>query len=279
MVAYYYPPRGGGGTQRTVKYAKYLPHFGFKPVILTSAEPAQKNIDASLAQGTSEKVPVVKVHGHEFSGKWRRLADGMLFPDALRLWARPAISMGVLAAKQFGVQAIYSTASPYTDHIVGRAIARKTGLPWIADFRDLWTSNALYEPRAPLQRYFHRRLERSFYQDADAIIAASPWQRRAIITEFRISEYKVFTITNGFDPDDFADTAPPATASLKGVAASNESLTIGYLGSFYGKYRPADLIEALKIVQRDRPALAQILRLEFIGDFDRASRALLSDPG
>ncbi len=272
LIAYYYPPRGGGGTQRTAKYVKYLRQFGVKPIVLTSGDAVQKNVDFSLAPLSS--TPVVRVKGQEFSGKTQRLAEMILLPDSMRLWVAPAVRTGILAAKKFGVRLIYSTASPYTDHIVGGQIARALDVPWIADFRDLWTQNSLYQPRAPWQKYFHRRLEGQFYRDADQVIVASEWQRQSIVREFSVPGENISTITNGFDPEDFLSAQIPSTSS----PSIKSHLTIGYLGSFYGKYRPDDLIDALEIIAVQHPDVAAKLKFIFVGDFDRQSSALLSRP-
>lgn len=268
LIAYYYPPRGGGGTQRTAKYVKYLPQFGIKPIVLTSQETVKKNTDSSLLPGTS--TPVIRVAAPEFHGKLQRLAEMLLSPDAYRLWVGPAVRTGILAAEKFGAKVIYSTASPYTDHIVGYRVSRALNLPWIADFRDLWTQNALYEPRAPWQKYFHRRLEDKIYRNAVHVITASEWQRQAVIKTFGIAKENITTITNGFDPADFTDEETKKVSS--------DIFTIGYLGSFYGKYRPDDLVLALEILKSKKPDIAAKLQLQFVGDLDRSSRTLLSRP-
>jgi glycosyltransferase involved in cell wall biosynthesis len=270
MVAYFYPPRGGGGTQRTVKFAKYLPHFGITPIVLTSGTHITKTFDPSLE--TTERV--IRVPHKELPSKLARLAELFFMPDAFSPWIKDAVRAGKIAAKKNKIDVVYSTASPYCGHVVGMRLAESLHLPWIVDFRDLWTSNALYAPHAPWQRRRHRALERSIYAKASHILATSPTQKKVIIDEFGVAPEKISVITNGFDEEDFKTTEDVDGSAVKEKGAP---LTISYLGSFYGKYAPTTFVEALKKLKRESADLAQRVRFNFIGDYDRGTLQLLDD--
>jgi glycosyltransferase involved in cell wall biosynthesis len=268
MVAYYYPPRGGGGTQRTVKFAKYLPHFGITPIVLTSGAHDSKTFDPTLE--TTERV--IRVPHKELPSKLARLAEYFFMPDAFAPWIKDAVLAGTIAAKKIKIDVVYSTASPYCGHVVGMRLAEALDKPWIVDFRDLWTSNALYVPHGPWQRARHRALERSIYAKATRILATSPTQKNVIVEEFGVAPEKVAVITNGFDEEDFSAT--PSVARQKNA---DEPLSISYLGSFYGKYAPTTFVEALLQLKKKNPALAKQVRFNFIGDYDRGTLQLLKN--
>lgn len=267
MVAYYYPPRGGGGVQRTVKFAKYLPSFGIQPTVLTAAADVGKLRDESFTADLAEDVvcvPAIEIHG-----KRARIAELYMYPDINRGWTEAAVARGVELGRQQRFDAVYSSASPYTSHVVGMRIAAELGLPWIADFRDLWTTNAMYAVRTPWQRTVHRRYEREFYRRASRIVTASPTQRRCLVERFGVPADKITSITNGFDEGDVAALPP---RKIDGP------VRITYLGSFYATYRPDDLVTALKLLLAAEPRLPERLHLNFVGDHSRVARELLGQP-
>jgi glycosyltransferase involved in cell wall biosynthesis len=264
VIAYYYPPRGGGGVQRTAKFVKYLPEFGITPMVLTSAS---EGSDASLAP--RDKDFVLRVAVQEPRGALFRLLEMLQSPDPYVAWAKPAIEQGLALAKKLPIDVIYSTASPYTNHLVGMRLAQKLGKPWIADFRDLWTENALYKPRAPWQRMRHRTLEQAIYSQASHILTTSPTQQRVTMQKFGVPANRISMITNGFDPEDFKDL------KAKPKKGSN-TFVIGYLGSFYGSYQPRDFLEGLRLATMQQPNMG--IKLLCVGDVDRKTRVLLQDP-
>ncbi len=268
MVAYLYPPHGGGGTQRTVKFAKYLPTFNIEPIILTSASQRKRHQDNSYDSANQHKV--IRAESISLNDRFARLIEPFISPDIQKLWVNSAIKKGLVAGVRNQVDAVYSTSMPYSNHIVALTIANKLNIPWIADFRDLWTSNALYKARAPWLKHLHKKLELKLYKRADHICCASPTHRQVLIDNFGISPQKITTITNGFDQDDFKNIKPAESQPKK--------ITMSYFGSFYGKYRPDDFVAAIKLLKEDNNPLINKLQISFVGDMDRRSRALLQDP-
>lgn len=265
MVAFYYPPNGGGAVQRTVKFAKYLPHYGIEPIILTSVGSRKRRRDQSFKNAFNHKV--IRAKSIYLPDKAARLAEPFLAPDVQRLWSGKATKLGLINAVREKVDAIYSTSMPYSNHVVAHAIAKQLNLPWVADFRDLWTKNALYEPRAPWMPAFHKKLEEKIYREADHIVCASPSHKKIIQKAFDLSDKKVSTITNGFDPDDFQSDSFAPNQSKK--------ITITYYGSFYGAYRPDDFIEALLLLKKIDPRFGEKYQFNFYGEMDRQARSLL----
>ncbi len=272
MVAYYYPPRGGGGVQRTVKFAKYLPSFGVRPIVLTSGTTPSGLADQTFDQAKD----VVRVPYREPGRLLGRLYEYLRF-ERVSGWLRPAVRAALKTIHEQGVDAIYSTASPYVDHLVAMHVARELGLPWIADFRDLWTGNALYKARSPWIARKHRQAEQQIYREATHIIVTSPSQKQQIVDDFKVAPDKITIITNGFDAADFAKTKN-STQKSPATPGRTEPVHIGYIGSFYGGYRPDDLVLALRFLKQRRPEFLRSVRFTFYGDYDQASRAVLTQP-
>ncbi|MFO0704368.1 MAG: glycosyltransferase [Candidatus Andersenbacteria bacterium] len=274
LVAYYYPPRGGGGVQRTVKFAKYLPAFGVRPVVLTVGAAPRSLVDHSFSVAKD----VVRVPYREPGRFLGRLFEYTRL-ERIAGWIRPAIRQALATVHEQGIELLYSTASPYSNHIVALQVARELGLPWIADFRDLWTGNALYRARTPWIAKHHRTLEATVYREATKIVVTSPSQKKYVIEDFGVAPDKIVVITNGFDSQDFAQSRALAEPTNTTAAASTSStLEIGYIGSFYGDYRPDDFLLALRFLLQRRPEVLRGVRFRFIGDYDRTSREVLGHP-
>jgi len=278
MIAYYYPPRGGGGVQRTVKFTKYLPQFGIHPVVLTSGTAPTNLTDKSFAVAND----VVHVPYREPGRILGRLYEYIRF-ERVSGWVRPATRQALKTIHEQGIEVIYSTASPYNNHVVALHVARELGLPWIADFRDLWTGNALYRARSPWIARRHKRLEETIYREATKILVTSPSQKRQVIEDFSVEPDKITIITNGFDAEDFPDYLahggvqdPSRQQSL--ISKPEHPVTIGYLGSYYAQYRPEDLLLALRFIKRRKPEAAKLIKFAFVGDYDRSSLAALTHP-
>jgi glycosyltransferase involved in cell wall biosynthesis len=236
MIAYAFPPTGGPGVQRSAKFAKYLPRFGWLPTVWTVDEADGLPRDETLCDDLPPEVTIcprasgsgiVAVRrslrgfanartGEGLSGiasrfaravNWRvdQWVGATLFPDDCIGWARRSVGplLKLLSGESF--EALYSTFSPASNHWLALELKRRTGLPWVADFRDLWTDDCRYRETSPQRRAAHRKLEQDILEQADAVIGVAPRQTQILAARVPTQPDKFITITNGFDPDDFAD--------------------------------------------------------------------------
>jgi glycosyltransferase involved in cell wall biosynthesis len=211
FLAYFFPPVGGAGVQRSVKFARYLPAFGFRPRIVTgrgAAEGRWTPKDDSLALELAGDLPVFRIEEPEPGPPARTRAR---LERWLRVrsrwsawWVGGAVAAGLRAAAGVRPCAIYATMGPYETARAAGALSSRLGIPWIADLRDPWALDEMmiYPTR------LHRRLElaemRRSLASAAAVIMNTPEAKRALCTELRsVHPEKVFTIENGFDRDDF----------------------------------------------------------------------------
>lgn len=211
MICAAFPPTGGPGVQRTAKFAKFLQQFGWRPTVWTTRHLPPLPIDPSLLGDIPDSVDIYRFEtpsagGDDTGGhwRWRRLrqrAAALTPPDYLAGWAKRSTAPLLRMIRRDNIDAIYSTYSPPSCHVLAQRLKRHTGLPWIADFRDLWTDD--YGYHAPgWRRWLDRRVETSFLNDADRVIAVSDGQRDILAKRAPGDRDKCLTITNGFDPGD-----------------------------------------------------------------------------
>ncbi len=219
ILAYYFPPQGGAGVQRTLKFVQYLPTFGHEPVVVTGPEAAGAEWappDESLAAVVPEGTRVYRAAGPEPARRrgWRGRATRWLRlrPPFARWWADAAVEAGRAAAAEVDVDLIYASMSPFETADAAARLARELGKPWIADLRDPWALDdwLVYPTRA------HRGLElrrmRAALASADTVVMNTPEateQVRRHIPE--LAGKPVVTIPNGFDEADFGGAFVPPT--------------------------------------------------------------------
>jgi glycosyltransferase involved in cell wall biosynthesis len=324
VVAYFFPPLGGVGVQRTLKYVKYLPQNGWQPVVVTPARPAYTVRDASLldelpadiqvertgsfeparlpiavaarlsrgrahASGAAESAASKATIGPAGAGlAARALAKGMgawksvwgllLFPDAAAGWVGPATSRGLAVHRLEPFDAIYSTSGPISCHLIAGKIAARTGLPWIADFRDPWIGNAFAKPVRGLHAIQQRRMERRIVERADRVIFATQGLLDAYSARYPEAAGKMLLIPNGYDRADFAIPADGlADADRAGTPPSRRPFRLVYTGSFYGERELGVFLDGLEMLLGRRPEVKDQLEVEFVGWLSAHNRAIAAE--
>ena len=284
VITYYWPPTGGSGVQRWVKFSKYLPQFGWTPVIYTPSNPEQIAIDHKMASEIPPQAEIIKRHisepytlYHKFTGHkkgekittinpinnskdktltqkislWIRA--NIFIPDPRIAWKHPSVNFLMKYLKEHPVDVIVTTGPPQSMHLIGRELHRRTGIKWIADFRDPWTK-MFYFKHLPLNRFAsraHYRLEQSVLREADYIVAVSPRVQKDFMAMLPSgsSVDKVKLITNGFDPSDFANATQRSSseAETHNQSADNQSpkISIVHTGILAQEGNPNELWKAL----------------------------------
>ena len=230
IITYYWPPSGGGGVQRWLKMSKYLPEYGWEPIIFTPENPDFELKDESLLKDVSLEAEILKLPIWEpfglyrklvgkkavqnqgvvdasntsFLGKLSRWVRGNLFiPDARIFWVRPAVSYLTKYLSNHPVDVIISTGPPHSMHLIGMEVKRRLGVKWIADFRDPWSDWDVL-PQLNLNKKSwatHKKLEREVMHNADLVLTVTNNLATRLAKTGGIA--KVEVITNGFDREDF----------------------------------------------------------------------------
>ncbi|MUP45544.1 glycosyl transferase family 1 [Gramella sp. BOM4] len=290
IITYYWPPAGGPGVQRWLKFVKYLRDFEIEPVVYIPENPDYPIVDESLNSEIPENIQILKNRIFEpyalagiFSKKQTRtissgiieaeekqsaLQKAMLYirgnffiPDARKFWIKPSVDFLKKELKKQHFDAIISTGPPHSLHLIGLQLKEKTGIKWIADFRDPWTQIG-YHKKLKLTRSSrekHVELEKKVLQAADHIITTSFTTR----DEFGEKTSKPITvITNGFDIEINEDSD------------KKEFFEIAHVGSLLSGRNPEILWQSLaEIIEEDEEFKSQF-KLRLAG---RISEEILTD--
>ncbi len=280
LVCYYFPPLGGAGVGRPLALFKHLPQYGYECDVLTVKPVAYRVFEPELIDGLDtdriyrspswDPQRLLYLLGFRTVGerfvRRSKAASPRFFPDSKTGWVRPAVRLGLRLAAQKRYDAIISTSPPISSHLVGRRLADATGLPWIADFRDYWTSYRIEDEFAD-----KRSIERA-WRLLDSITGASPPAAITTVNQ-AIADYigQGEVIYNSFDSETSRLWKPPTEGS---------AFTIGLLGTFDELVPVEPLLRVIAAIRDSEPGLLNKLRLLQVGRVEsRRLEALLSRYG
>ena len=283
IITYYWPPSGGSGVQRWVKFSKYLPSQGWQPVIYTPENPDMPSIDQSLYSDIPEEAEIIKRPITEIYSIYRRISGnkgggevnpinsqkktlkqklmlairGNLFiPDPRISWLRPSVRFLKKYLREHPVDVIVSTGPPHSMHLIAREVSKATGIPWVADFRDPWTRMFYFKHLAlsDWARKKHEKLEKMVLDDASAVVAVSPLVQEEFKT---MTGNRIELVTNGYDPEDFGQIVEP-----------DGYFNIVHTGLFASDGNPETLWKVLSDLCREDARFAAQLRIRLVGKND-----------
>ncbi len=301
LVTYYFPPQGGIAAHRAVKLARYLPEFGWRPVVLTAASTPPDMRDETLFAELPPETAIVRapmigldglqrsvrrwlrpwlVHGvmrrtHRRPGL-RARARWLLVPDDKVTWLPAAVWYGLRVIHRHDVAAIVSTYPPATGHLIGLWLSILSGRPWIAEFRDPWYANeGLYVP-SPAHRALIRSMERAVVRRATLVTATTDVMTEMLArTHHDLPPTHFVTLPNGFDLQDFADPAEPAPRG---------AFTLVHAGTFKvftedRRRTPLYLLRALQSWLGREPERRTDVRVDLVGALEDYLDALIAARG
>ena len=274
MIAYYFPPMGGAGVQRTLKFAKYLAEYGWQPLILTirgTTRLQDSSLDKEIPEGMQVfRTPILRLpprlpwRVRNFVSRWLLIVDEQVG------WLPFAKQTGQKVIAEQKIKLIYSTSAPYSAHLVARHLHHQTHLPWVADFRDPWVGNPYLKFPTVIHRQLNEHLEQSVFTEADRVILNTERSRQYYLQKYTTLSPKNFaTIYNGYDQDDMTEEF---------LEINNSSVfSIVHLGSLYQKTRSSEFfLTALhKALETGRISKDRI-RVRFIGNIDRETQEYIT---
>ena len=268
FISYLYPPIANSGTQRSIKFVNYLPDFGWKPIVLTVENPPDTSIEHRLMEEVdsnthiervpfwsdvlSKKIatilsPIIESKKMEEGIAWRIRIP---IPDICGMWAPSAIKKSVELYQEEKYDMIYATGYPWTSFLIASQVGRKTGVPYILDYRDLWTQyDYSFGYRSRILKKFDIILEKRILSNASSILTVSQSLKSYIQNNLpNNSNCKIHVITNGYDLKDFNITVP-----FKKMA--NKKLNIVYTGVWKINYSPEELYCAVSEIANDNRSI------------------------
>lgn len=281
IITYYFPPAGGPGVQRWLKFVKYLPEFGVKPIVYVPENPTYPIVDEGLVSEISEQVTVLKNKIWEpyqlasiFSkNKTKKIASGIMpnkkkqtfldktflwvrgnlfIPDARVFWVKPSVAYLEKYIKENNIDTIVTSGPPHSLHLIGLELKEKLNIKWFADFRDPWTTIG-YHKALRLSGYAdkkHKKLEHKVLNTADTIIVTSKTTK----AEFEvITKQPISVITNGYDVENVEKQS------------LDSKFTLAHIGSFLSDRNPPFLWESLVELLQEIPDFKTHLEIKLIG--------------
>lgn len=289
IISYYWPPSGGAGVQRWLKFVKFLPQFGWKPVVYTPSNPEFPSLDPELEKEVPPECEVIKRPIKEpyttykkligakkdekinagflnESGKKGRMEElarwirgNYFIPDARKFWIKPSVKYLKKYLKENPVDLIISTGPPHSMHLIGLHLKKTLNLPWIADFRDPWTNIDFYKELHLSEKADrkHHQLEKAVLENADQVLVIGKQMAREFgeIT----SNEKIHVIPNGFDPADFPESDE---------VTPDPYFSLAHIGSFSPARNVPELWEAIQELSNKLPEFKEVFRLKLIGKVD-----------
>ncbi|MBO4370447.1 MAG: glycosyltransferase family 4 protein [Paludibacteraceae bacterium] len=301
IIAYYFPPSGGSGVQRWLKFVKYLPQFGYRPIVLTvdPTTASYPQTDESLLKEIPQEAVVVRCKTHEIYGLYKRLTGekqlpsggvpkpkkksllheislfirgNFFLPDPRRGWNKTALKQAKRLIAQYDIETVITTSPPHSTQLIGRQLKKAfPALRWIADFRDPWTDIFYYNELHPtrLADAINRCHERKVLEECDRVLVTCPTAARTFASKSDKIDISKFTvITNGYDEND-------VQTALEGWKPTpNNKLTISYLGviNLVNRHELDGLFTALR-----NYAQTQSVCLRFIGQSTEKIAPLIPD--
>ena len=300
IVSYYFPPSGGPGVQRVLKTVKYLPQYGYEPIVLTVADADYPAVDESLMDSIPRATKVVRTKILEPyniyrrftgkkagaavdvenipSGKKKGLSEliaelvrsTFFIPDARIGWLPYAVPAALELIGREKIDIIYSSSPPYTSALIARKLKKKTGKPWVMGLRDPWTGFISAPQRWFVPGWIDRSMEKSSVESADAVEIAWEGIGKDLMSKYpELSSSKINHIPNGFDSDDYPDLPP----------SKDTRFCITYTGSLYGRRNPRTLLAAVKNLRAAGIISPDNFKIVFAGRFGAEVQAMFAEKG
>jgi glycosyltransferase involved in cell wall biosynthesis len=300
ILTYYWPPSGGAGVQRWLKFVKYLREFGWEPIVYTAENGEYPVLDESLFKDIPQGITILKQPiwepyqlykkvigqkkdervvsgflkekgkiswGHKLS-LWLR--GNVFIPDARRFWIRPSTNYLSRWLKENPVDVIVSTGPPHSMHLIGMNLHKETGIPWLADFRDPWV-NIDFAGDLKMSSWAKNRnisLEKKVLESANLIVVVS----ELMAEEFRSKTNKpVEIITNGFDPDDFIVD--------ESLIRKDGKFSIVHTGSLNDRRNHPALWKSIAKLREDNAEFKALCEIRLIGKNDVSVRESIQNEG
>lgn len=281
IITYYWPPAGGPGVQRWLKFVKYLPDFNVQPIVYIPENPTYPIIDNGLQSEVSEKAIILKKKITEPYGfasffgknKTKKISSGIIpnqkkqsflektllwvrgnifIPDARFLWVKPSVKYLKKYIEENQIDTIVTSGPPHSLHLIGLQLKKELNVKWFADFRDPWTTIGYHKALklSSSAEKKHKALEKEVLTTADTIIVTSKTTK----TEFQaITSKPIEVITNGYDVEKVSKQP------------LDEKFTLAHIGSFLSERNPRILWKALKELTKENPDFRRDFQLKLIG--------------
>jgi glycosyltransferase involved in cell wall biosynthesis len=280
IVTYYWPPAGGPGVQRWLKFVKYLGEFSIEPIVFVPENPHYPLQDASLLDEVPDTIRIIRQPIFEpyalasflSKKKTERISSGIIqdyqkqsalermllwirgnffIPDARKYWVKPSVKVLREIIEEEQIKTVITTGPPHSVHLIGAALKNAMEIKWLADFRDPWTSIG-YHKKLKLTKASqrkHKELEHSVLNAADEIVVTSTTTKEEFV---KLTPKPITVITNGYDDEPIKKEA-------------DQEFTLSHIGSLLTARNPKNLWKALAELVNENAELRSKLKIQLIG--------------
>ncbi|HSD62840.1 MAG TPA: glycosyltransferase [Ignavibacteriaceae bacterium] len=286
VIAYYFPPMGLSGVQRTLKFVKYMKKYNWEPVVLTTTQTGYFAHDNSLLkEAENSGIKIVRVGGKDInsrlSGKGTvkmpseiirkilsRLSYSLFIPDNKISWTRNAIIKAREILKSEDIEMIFVSGPPFSSFTMAADLKEEFNLPLIVDYRDLWYGSQFAFYPTPIHKYLHKKKEYRVLKAADKIVTTNRKVKEKILSYYKFLTFEdIYIISHGYDPQDFENLVPDKK--------TNQKMILTYSGIFYEFITPKYLLKAFKKLSIERPDIAANIELHFVGILRKENERLI----
>lgn len=268
IIANQFPPMGGSGVQRSVKFVKHLPAFNYEPIVFTRETEGITLIDETLLKDIPEGTKIIRTKAYDpadcqgFMRIPMKIVSKLMIPDSSYRWFKKSRKKALEIIDNEDIKLIYTTSAPYSDHLLGRYIKKKRPhIQWVADFRDEWTNNpyTLDNPHDPVRTMVEKGMEKKVLNEADFLITNTPVMRDNFVSLNKLDGSNFHVIPNGYDEEDFNE---------KEVAKGSEKeFWLVYTGALYGRRKPDLLFRSIYSLKDKGIIREGTFKLKLIGNY------------
>jgi glycosyltransferase involved in cell wall biosynthesis len=302
ILTYYWPPSGGAGVQRWLKFVKYLQQYNWEPIVYTAENGELPEIDASLEKDIPKNITILKTPIWEPYNAYKTLIGqkkdqkinaaflnekkkgglmsaiavwvrgNFFIPDARKFWIKPSIRYLDSYLQQHNVDAIISSGPPHSMHLIAKALKQKhPHIKWVADFRDPWTNIDFYADLklSSFADKKHKRLEKEVLKESDAVISVGQLMSEELVHINGGQKEKFHVITNGYDEEDLS----------KNKIEKDKKFSIAHIGTLVRTRNPKGLWKVLSELVKENEAFKDALEIKLVGKLDIAVKESIEEFG
>ena len=285
VIAYYYPPMGLSGVQRTEKFTKYMRQFNWQPTVITTGKTAYYAHDLTLLEEAEKagvtikrtesfdpnsvlkKLGTVQMPREFIRKNLSRLSKTIFIPDNKLFWSKKAFKLASNLLKNEHFDVLYVSIPPFSTFSMAAKLKKRFNIPLIVDYRDAWHGNQFAFNPSPYHSYKNKKLEDRALRASDKIIVVNRLIKEKLLKSFQFLTFEdIVILPHGYDPEDFLNVEP--------IKDHSNKMKILYSGIFYENVTPKYLLQAFKQLTVERPDIVSQIELQFVGHFRKENRNL-----
>ncbi|HDZ59093.1 MAG TPA: glycosyl transferase family 1, partial [Ignavibacteriales bacterium] len=286
VIAYYFPPMGLSGVQRTLKFVKYMKNYNWEPTVFTTGNVGYFAHDESLYKELNElKIRVIRTIGNDpntllskygtiklpresIRKTFNKLSQTFFIPDNKTSWSKQVYKLASKLMNKETFDAIYVTIPPYSAFMTAAKLKNKFNVPLFVDYRDMWYDSYLAFYPTPVHKYLNKKYEYNSLKAADRVIVTNRKIKEKLINTYQFLTFDdIVILPHGFDPEDFEYI--PAEPKL------NHKMRITYSGIFYAHNTAKYFLKAFKKLVYEKPEVAARIELHFVGYLGKQNERLV----